>query len=618
MHWQASRAWRILDWRHRYVPVLITVALGVGFTFSVCAAVQWWESTNIEKDFRLAAEDRASAVKATFEIELAMIELVRSALMSDGRIERQEFRSMLMPFSLHGKTVRAIEWVPRVPHAQRETFEAAARRDGLPDFRITELDPKGSLIAAAERSEYFPIFYVGPDSGDKSVYGFDLSSEPMRRESLHLARDTGKTVVSGRVSFVENARRLNGFLVYFPTYQKGHTPQTVKERRQRLHGFVLGVFQPQEMLLSASARLQPEGIDVCLVDESVADGETPFYFQASRTRTEPTARLNLKELRDRSQLTYTTPLEVAGHRWTILCTPTPYFFAMRRNGWSDGILIVGFAITGILAMYLARGIERRAYVEGLLAEKRRYASELEVKVQEQTSDVRRAQEEVIYRLVSASQWRDEETGMHIRRTGLLSEALARAAGWSASEAEIIRQAAPMHDVGKIGIPDAILQKPGKLTPTEFAIMKTHTLIGAKMLAKSNVPILQMAREIALNHHERWDGSGYPYGKAGDEIPECARILTIVDVYDALIHNRVYRDAMNENKVLKILRAGAGTHFDPLLITQFFLVLDEVRRITIEHPDEPFREQQLPLLSAAEAEALLEQLVDPLELPVVTE
>jgi putative two-component system response regulator len=175
--------------------------------------------------------------------------------------------------------------------------------------------------------------------------------------------------------------------------------------------------------------------------------------------------------------------------------------------------------------------------------------------------------------------------MHIRRTGLFSEVLAKAAGWSDAEAAVIRQAAPMHDVGKIGIPDAILRKPAKLTPAEYEVMKTHTLIGAEMLAGSEEPMLKMAREIALNHHERWDGQGYPHGLRGQAIPESARILAIVDMYDALMHDRVYRPAMSEDDVLAIMRQNAGTHFDPLLLTCFFTQLDEIRRITEEHPNE---------------------------------
>jgi putative two-component system response regulator len=202
-------------------------------------------------------------------------------------------------------------------------------------------------------------------------------------------------------------------------------------------------------------------------------------------------------------------------------------------------------------------------------------SRLEETVREQTRVVRRAHEETVQRLVSASLCRDEETGAHIRRTGALSEVLAKAAGWSAEEVENIRLAAPMHDVGKIGIPDAILRKPGKLTPEEFAIMKTHTMLGARMLAGSDSPMLKMAEQIALNHHERWDGGGYPNGLAGYAIPESARIMAIVDVYDALAHDRVYRPALPAEEVLATMQQGEGTHFDPLLLALFFSHLEEM-------------------------------------------
>jgi response regulator RpfG family c-di-GMP phosphodiesterase len=301
------------------------------------------------------------------------------------------------------------------------------------------------------------------------------------------------------------------------------------------------------------------------------------------------AAANQNRLYDPKGLYYLAKLNVAGHPWTIVCLPTPDFIAARQTFWPWGVLAAGLALSALLAAYISASIDRRTYVEELLVEKRRYAGELEQKVRAQTAHVRRAQEEVIHRLLAASQWRDEETGMHVRRVGLWSELLAKAVGWSIAQCDCIRQAAPMHDVGKIGIPDAILRKPDKLTPAEFEVMKTHTLIGADMLAGSNVPMLQMAREIALNHHERWDGRGYPHGLAGQDIPESARIVAIVDVYDALTHDRVYRPAMTEEQALTILREGAGSQFDPLLLAHFFLHHSEIRRIAEQCPDEPLKD-----------------------------
>jgi putative two-component system response regulator len=241
-----------------------------------------------------------------------------------------------------------------------------------------------------------------------------------------------------------------------------------------------------------------------------------------------------------------------------------------------------------LLLQVSRGLERRR----LILENRSYLEQLQQKVDQQTIQIRQAHEETIHRLVAATLYRDEETGAHIRRTGLFGEVLARAAGWSVAEAERLRFAAPMHDVGKIGIPDAVLRKPGRLTDHEFGIMKQHTTIGARMLAGSPSPILQMARDIALCHHERWDGTGYPVGLSGQAIPESARILSIVDVYDALTHDRVYRPAFPPSEVISLMQRGCGTHFEPGLLATFFTVLEEIDRISAAHPDSHGEEQDM--------------------------
>jgi putative two-component system response regulator len=222
----------------------------------------------------------------------------------------------------------------------------------------------------------------------------------------------------------------------------------------------------------------------------------------------------------------------------------------------------------------------------LRIERRRYTEGLEQRVREQTVEIRQAHEETIHRLVHAAATRDVETGAHIVRTGAFSEILARAAGWSPAEVERIRMAAPMHDIGKIGVPDAILRKPAGLTPEEYDVMKQHTVIGGRLLAGSNSSILTLAREIALAHHERWDGKGYPSGIAGEAIPEAARILSIVDVYDALTSDRPYRRAMKEEVVLKMMLAEQGRQFDPVLLTTFFSVLDQIHQAAGNHPDAP--------------------------------
>jgi putative two-component system response regulator len=176
--------------------------------------------------------------------------------------------------------------------------------------------------------------------------------------------------------------------------------------------------------------------------------------------------------------------------------------------------------------------------------------------------------DAIHMLGEAGHYNDTDTGVHIWRMAAYSKALAIELGWSESAAELLELAAPMHDTGKIGIADTILVKPGKLDDGEWAIMRRHCQIGYDILSKSNAPIFKLAAEIALNHHEKWDGSGYPNGLAGTFIPESARIIAITDVFDALTMQRPYKEAWPIDKALATILDGAGQHFDPSMISCF--------------------------------------------------
>jgi HD-GYP domain-containing protein (c-di-GMP phosphodiesterase class II) len=210
---------------------------------------------------------------------------------------------------------------------------------------------------------------------------------------------------------------------------------------------------------------------------------------------------------------------------------------------------------------------------------------LEREVLRRTQSIRLREEEIAMRLLAAAATRDGETGSHVRRIGLYAAAIAEALGWETGRIADLRVAAPMHDVGKIGIPDAILRKPGALSEEEFRIMQDHTVIGARMLGNSEIPLLCLAREIALGHHEKWNGRGYPQRLAGEEIPVAARIVTIVDVYDAMVHRRVYKPPIPEPEVLAAMAQGAGRDFDPHLFDVFLGILPTIRAIRDDHLDE---------------------------------
>lgn len=238
------------------------------------------------------------------------------------------------------------------------------------------------------------------------------------------------------------------------------------------------------------------------------------------------------------------------------------------------------------AVSLVRKWNLAQQTEQLRAERALYTDMLEQRVQEQSVAIRVAYEETIHQLVRASMFRDKETGAHIRRVGLYSELLAREAGWSDAQAEQMRLAAPMHDIGKLAIPDSILQKPGSLTSTEYRLMQQHTTLGAQMLSGSTSPLLKLGCEIAESHHEKWDGTGYPHGRSGEDIPQSGRIVGIVDVYDALSHDRVYRKALSPEQTLAELLEARGSHHDPELLDLFISLMPEMEQIVRENPDEP--------------------------------
>jgi CHASE2 domain-containing sensor protein len=197
-----------------------------------------------------------------------------------------------------------------------------------------------------------------------------------------------------------------------------------------------------------------------------------------------------------------------------------------------------------------------------------HTAALEREVAARTRELRATQLEVIQRLGRAAEHRDDETGSHLKRMSLLCGRLARAAGADDARADEIEQASLLHDIGKIGIPDGILHKPGKLEPHERAIMQTHTIIGAELLEGSPSRVLQTAELIARTHHERWDGTGYPAGLRGDDIPWVGRIAALCDVYDALLTARPYKRAWSAEEALAHIEAESGAHFDPTLAAVF--------------------------------------------------
>jgi len=236
-------------------------------------------------------------------------------------------------------------------------------------------------------------------------------------------------------------------------------------------------------------------------------------------------------------------------------------------------------------------VELRARVNSLIKVKayndhmRDYQKKLETEVERKTKQLSRAFKEIrkasldtIIRLSRAAEYKDEETGNHIQRISYYAVVLAQKIGLSGKSVEEILYAAPMHDIGKIGIPERILLKRGKLDPDEWKIMKQHPIMGAQILGGSNGGFIRVAEVIALTHHERWDGSGYPKGLRCEDIPLVGRIVAICDVFDALVTDRPYRKAFSVEESLKIIAEGRGRQFDPMLVDTFFSLKHEILSI----------------------------------------
>jgi putative two-component system response regulator len=212
------------------------------------------------------------------------------------------------------------------------------------------------------------------------------------------------------------------------------------------------------------------------------------------------------------------------------------------------------------------------------------AAWLAEEVKKATEAIHSREQELLFRMSRAAEFRDPETGAHIQRMAHYSHLIAGSLGLSAEDQALILQAAPMHDVGKIGIPDNILLKPGKLTEEEFEVMKGHSRLGFELLSGSESIVFQAAASIAISHHEKYDGSGYPYGVAGDAIPLFGRIVAVADVFDALTSVRPYKAAWDFDRAIGFLREGAGTHFDAGCVDAFLKRMDDILAIQARFQD----------------------------------
>jgi len=346
----------------RYLAVALVACLGLALSGAAFQQVKAMEAQNLKHEFNQDARDRLQALEESILIHIEVIESIASLFNTFGEVDREEFRTFVSHELSENPGVQALEWIPRVPAAQRATYEVSARQSGFPEFRIIQRQSQGTMVPATLRDEYFPVYYVEPYQGNETALGFDLASNPIRLEALNRARDTGEMVATARIKLVQEEKEEFGFLIFLPLYRHGSPTDTIDQRQENLTGFVLGVFRVADIVESPA----PHGLaadprrhlDVRVYDQA-ASPETRLLFQPSEASMTGQERKGL-EFRD--------TIQVAGRDWqVVLHRPTQQTVWTIWQPWAA--LSIGLLITGLLSLYLTNRQRHTATVEQQVAER---------------------------------------------------------------------------------------------------------------------------------------------------------------------------------------------------------------------------------------------------------
>ncbi|MFH0963334.1 MAG: CHASE domain-containing protein, partial [Planctomycetota bacterium] len=306
----------------RYAFVLLTICVGVGFSVGAFVLSRKWKLEALEASFQSGARECASAIQKETDQGLEMLCALAAFYAGSREVELSEFSEFVKVLRKRHPDIQALEWIPRVDDAERETCEKAARDAGFDSFEITERDAEGRLTRAAHRDEYFPVYLVEPYLGNEVAVGFDLASEPTRREALEKARDTGAMAATPAITLTQETAGKLGFLAFHPVYRKGTPTGTVEERRTNLEGFVLGVYRVPDLLDKALSVIRIEGIDLHLFETPAGEGARLLYHLAPSGECisgETEAELGVETLTQ--GVHHSTPILVADRRWLLISTP---------------------------------------------------------------------------------------------------------------------------------------------------------------------------------------------------------------------------------------------------------------------------------------------------------
>ncbi|MBI2902135.1 MAG: GAF domain-containing protein [Candidatus Methylomirabilis oxyfera] len=353
----------------RYVPMALLLCVGVILSVLAFGLVRGWEQKRIKSEFDRRASDLMAALESGLTQHLEILYSLGSYFPASDFVNRREFAEFVKRSLSIRHGIQALEWVPRVPDSKRPAYEAAARRDGLAGFRISERDTEGKMVTAARREEHFPVYYVEPLEGNEAALGFDLASDPIRKEALERARDTGEVVATGRVTLARETGKQYGVLVFVPIYHKGARHDTLAERRGNLHGFAVGVFRIGDLMEASLRGLDRWGIHIHLHD-TVAKGHEQFLHATEPSQASLESRPIVREIASDSRAPrWGGTLDVTGRQWSVLFRPTQGYLAVQTTWQPWAVLGGGLLLTALLVAYMSTLLGRTTHIERLVKER---------------------------------------------------------------------------------------------------------------------------------------------------------------------------------------------------------------------------------------------------------